>query len=249
MIRFSNWTLRLDSKTPKPRRKSDKMIWVLCDFDGTAAALDVQNMLLDHFLGSSWRDVVNSVLAQGLKSSTYMPLLYKDWPASKEEMIRVIDEKAALDPHFPRFVEYCREKGYHLEIVSDGLDIYIERLLAKHNLDDIPYTSNRLVFEDGRARIESPFRSQSCGLCGNCKKQRVLAAREAQAQCVVYIGDGISDECPVGYSDIIFAKGSLLAYCRENNIEAVPFRDFSDVLALFPEALTRWLQSLSIQGS
>ncbi|NLY51789.1 MAG: MtnX-like HAD-IB family phosphatase [Firmicutes bacterium] len=225
------------------------MIWVLCDFDGTAAALDVQNMLLDHFLGSSWRDVVNSVLAQGLKSSTYMPLLYKDWPASKEEMIRVIDEKAALDPHFPRFVEYCREKGYHLEIVSDGLDIYIERLLAKHNLDDIPYTSNRLVFEDGKVRIQSPFCSESCGLCGNCKKQRVLAARKANSRCVVYIGDGISDECPAGFSDIIFAKGSLLAYCRENDIEAVPFGDFSDVLGLFPEALASWLKSLTIQES
>jgi len=164
-------------------------------------------------------------------------------------MIQIIDEKAALDPQFPRFVAYCRENGYHLEIVSDGLDIYIEHLLTKHKLEDSPYTSNRIVFEDGKAQIESPFRSESCGLCGNCKKQRVLAARRAQAGCVVYIGDGISDECPAGYSDILFAKGNLLAYCRENDIEAIPFRNFADVLALFPEAVAGWLRSLTIQGS
>ncbi|HHV94012.1 MAG TPA: HAD-IB family phosphatase, partial [Firmicutes bacterium] len=204
---------------------------------------------LDHFLGTTWRDVVNSVLSRGQKSAVYMPLLYKDWPASREEMVKVIDEKAALDPHFPRFVEYCRDKGYHLEIVSDGLDIYIQHLLARHNLKDIPYTSNRLVFEDGTARVESPFRSEFCGLCGNCKRQRVLAARKTLASCVVYIGDGISDECPAGHSDIVFAKGSLLAYCRESSIQAVPFRDFADILSLFPEVLAEWLQSISVHGS
>ena len=218
-------------------------LWVLCDCDGTASVKDVQNMLLDHFLGKSWRLQVEAVLARGEKSTTYMPMLYKDWLASKEEMIQVIDENAALDPCFPRFVEYCREQGYHLEIVSDGLDIYIEHLLAKHKLDDIPFTSNRLVFEDGKCRIDSPFQSESCGLCGNCKKQRVLAAREAQAHCLVYIGDGISDECPAGLSDITFAKGGLLAYCREHNLEAVQFRDFSDLLAAFPETLDSWLLS------
>ncbi|NMB11275.1 MAG: MtnX-like HAD-IB family phosphatase [Firmicutes bacterium] len=215
-------------------------VWVLCDFDGTASVRDVQNMLLDHFLGQGWRKEVQAALAEGKKSSAYMPRIYADWPATREEMIRAIDEKAELDPYLVEFVEYCRKQQYHLEIVSDGLDIYINHLLGKHQLDYIPYTSNRLVFADGKARLESPFRSGFCGLCGNCKKQRVLAARKANADCVVYIGDGISDECPAAISDIVFAKNQLLAYCQEHDLPAIPFENFSEVLEAFPEALENY---------
>lgn len=220
--------------------KSKSNVWVLCDFDGTVSVRDVQNMLLDHFLGPGWRKEVQSALVEGKKSSVYMPRIYAGWSATREEMIRVIDEKAELDPYLVDFVKYCRKRRYHLEIVSDGLDIYINHLLGKHQLDFIPYTSNRLVFTDGKARLESPFRSDFCGLCGNCKKQRVLAAREANAQCVVYIGDGISDECPAAISDIVFAKNHLLAYCQEHDLAAIPFEDFSQVIQAFPKALEKY---------
>jgi 2-hydroxy-3-keto-5-methylthiopentenyl-1-phosphate phosphatase len=228
----------------KPMSPNGSDIWVLCDFDGTTSVHDVQNMLLDHFIGENWREEVKAALAQGKKSSEYMPRIYKDWPATKEEMIRVIDEKADIAPHFPEFVEYCYDKGYHLEIVSDGLDIYINHLLAKYKLDFIPFTSNRLIFTDGNAEIESPFRSDFCGLCGNCKKQRVMAAGKANAKCVVYLGDGISDECPAAISDIVFAKGGLLAYCQRHEIPAIPFVDFSDVLEALPQALEEHLLSV-----
>ena len=220
-------------------------VWVLCDFDGTTSVRDVQNMLLDHFLGEDWRKIVQAALAQGKKSSEYMPRIYTDWRTTREEMIRVIDEKAQIDPYFPEFVAYCQQKGYHLEIVSDGLDIYINHLLAKEKLDFIPFTSNRLVFDNDKARIESPFQSDFCGLCGNCKKQRVLAARKADAQCVVYVGDGISDECPAAISDVVFAKDRLLAYCQEHHIPAQPFVDFSQVLEAFPRALDEYWVSVT----
>jgi 2-hydroxy-3-keto-5-methylthiopentenyl-1-phosphate phosphatase len=46
---------------------------------------------------------------------------------------------------------------------------------------------------------------------------------------IMYIGDGISDRCPVRFADIVFAKGRLIRYCQEQNIPYHEFRTFDDV--------------------
>jgi 2-hydroxy-3-keto-5-methylthiopentenyl-1-phosphate phosphatase len=46
---------------------------------------------------------------------------------------------------------------------------------------------------------------------------------------IVYVGDGISDRCPVRYADIVFAKRGLLTYCQEQNITFHEFSTFRDV--------------------
>lgn len=214
-------------------------VWVLCDFDGTISVRDVEVALLNRFATPGWREREKAIIAAGYKSARYLPAIFAGWSASREEMLQFIEKEAALDPHFPRFVSYCRQAGYHLEIVSDGLNLYIEYLLGKNRLDDIPFTCNYIQFHSEGVTLHFPNRSDFCGKCGNCKKQRVLAARQANARCVVYIGDGISDECPAEVSDIVFAKGSLWAYCQKQGLPAIPFQNFADVLASFPAAIER----------
>ena len=51
-----------------------------------------------------------------------------------------------------------------------------------------------------------------------------------KAEEKVYVGDGRSDIRAVEAVNRVYAKGNLLEYCRENGIDAVPFRDFTDVL-------------------
>ena len=48
---------------------------------------------------------------------------------------------------------------------------------------------------------------------------------------IVYVGDGISDRCPVRYADIVFAKHSLVSYCQRQNISYYRYRTFGDVQA------------------
>jgi 2-hydroxy-3-keto-5-methylthiopentenyl-1-phosphate phosphatase len=46
----------------------------------------------------------------------------------------------------------------------------------------------------------------------------------------VYIGDGYSDTCPAQQADIVFAKSSLLKFCRKHGISAIAFENFSDII-------------------
>lgn len=222
---------------PNSRETTDEQIWVLCDFDGTVSVRDVQVALLNAFGAPDWREKEKEILVRGAKSASYLPVIYSDWRATAEEMRCFVDENADIDQAFPGFVELCRQRGHHLEIVSDGLDLYIDRLLHRYGLQDIPFTSNQFVQENGRVNIKFPNRSQECGNCGNCKRERIRRARRKGALCVVYIGDGISDECPARHADVLFAKDRLAAYCDREGIAYFPFSGFDDVIRKWDEAI------------
>ena len=48
-------------------------------------------------------------------------------------------------------------------------------------------------------------------------------------QYAVYVGDGLSDRCPCTYSELVFAKGDLLDFCKANDVDHVEFKNFRDV--------------------
>ena len=55
----------------------------------------------------------------------------------------------------------------------------------------------------------------------------VRAASEAGE--VAFIGDGISDICVLPYVDCVFAKRYLAKYCRNRNLDYLPYDSFQDV--------------------
>ena len=65
-----------------------------------------------------------------------------------------------------------------------------------------------------RASIAFPNGHPTCFVCGTCKRNRVLA-HQAAGRAVVFIGDGESDRYAAGYSDVVFAKRSLVRICLE----------------------------------
>ena len=138
----------------------------------------------------------------------------------------------SLDPAFAVFVEFCRHRSIPVVVLSDGLDFYVERLLRKSGLGDLPFFSNHLeLVEQGAVTklVPSfPHTDAECLVCGNCKRNHLLTL-SGDDDIIVYIGDGISDRCPVRYADIVFAKGRLIRYCQEQNITYHEFRTFVDV--------------------
>ena len=56
---------------------------------------------------------------------------------------------------------------------------------------------------------------------------------------IVYVGDGISDRCPVRYADVVFAKKNLIAYCQDANISYYRYENFDDVTRKLQELLAR----------
>lgn len=203
---------------------------IFCDFDGTTAKNDVGNLLFRTYTDGKCLEIVKS-WKEGLISSKECLIeecrLVK---ITRGEFERFANTQA-LDPFFKEFVSFCQNKGIEVEILSDGLDFYIDRILKNHRLDSqVKYRSNHLVFIDkNQIKPEFPYFEKGCGRCGNCKGYHVKEARN-KGNKVIYVGDGLSDRCGANEADIVFAKRDLLKYCQENPIPHFEFKDFGEVL-------------------
>jgi 2-hydroxy-3-keto-5-methylthiopentenyl-1-phosphate phosphatase len=49
---------------------------------------------------------------------------------------------------------------------------------------------------------------------------------------IIYIGDGLSDTCPVHIADMVFAKGSLASYCNQHGIIHHNWNSFFDIISV-----------------
>lgn len=203
---------------------------IFCDFDGTAAARDVGYNLYHHFSGGK-----NDALLPDWKSGR---LSTRDCMRLESEMVRATPQEIDdfldqfdLDPTFIPFAEFCRSADVALVIVSEGLDFYIRKLLARHGLEWIEVRSNIGHRENGGIRIEFPYAYRVCAGCGNCKAARIEEYRRVAGEpCrVVFVGDGYSDACGAGAADIVFAKKDLVLYCESRGISYHSFANFREV--------------------
>ncbi|MDZ4163878.1 MAG: MtnX-like HAD-IB family phosphatase [Smithellaceae bacterium] len=202
---------------------------VISDFDGTACAIDLGNSVLSVFAREGWQEIDRSYSANEIGSRNAYGLVAGMIRASKERILEHVRENGRLDPHFPAFYRFCREEGMDLRIVSDGLDFYIEEVLQRHGLAEIPYHANYAVFFAGdRMRVEFPDENELCWRCGTCKTSIVKNYRREYDR-IIYIGDSYSDVCAAKEADLVFAKEILLEKCRENGTACIPFTDFSEI--------------------
>ena len=209
------------------------MMRVFSDFDGTIATDDVGSQLFRRFAGSQAAEIVRHLLDGTI---TARECLTRECEAvadaSRMKLEAFIDE-FSLDPTFGGFVKFCQERSIPLVVLSDGLDFYVERMLKGNGFGDLPFFSNHLEFVQSGAVTKLvpsfPHTDAECLLCGNCKRNHVLTL-SADDDIIVYVGDGISDRCPVKYADIVFAKGGLIRYCQEQNVTYHEFRNFDDVI-------------------
>ncbi|MCH6559700.1 MtnX-like HAD-IB family phosphatase [candidate division KSB1 bacterium] len=205
---------------------------IFCDFDGTAAKNDVGNLLFRTFADERCFGIVRSWKEGKISSRECLIDLCEITRVTSEELEQFSNAQE-LDPYFAVLVEFGQQKNIEVEILSDGLDFYIERILSKYKLDSIvAFHSNHLRFLNQNQIVsEFPYYDQGCGQCANCKGYHVRQAKE-KTKPVVYVGDGLSDRCGAKEADIVFAKRGrdLLRYCQQNQIEHHEFGDFKDVL-------------------
>ena len=125
-----------------------------------------------------------------------------------------------------------------VEVVSDGFGFFIRPALEALGVGELPIVTARTTFEGRRARIEFPNGNPRCLVCGTCKRDRVLA-HQAAGRTVVFIGDGESDRYAAGYSDIVFAKGSLVRICLEAGWPFRRWTEFAEIETWLAEVLGR----------
>jgi 2,3-diketo-5-methylthio-1-phosphopentane phosphatase/HAD superfamily hydrolase (TIGR01509 family) len=204
---------------------------ILCDFDGTITLRDMGYLLLNRFSRGDWETIDREFREGKIGSKEAYSRIVKTLQGDEQAVLDFIRKHSHIDPDFPSFYRYCREKGIDVKIVSDGLDFYIKTILEIHHLEDIPYYANEGHFskEEGMD-IVFPHFNEECGLCGTCKKRLVQTHRK-DYDFILFVGNGISDRCGAREADFVFAKDSLYTYCIDQDVACHFYQGFQDVLS------------------
>jgi 2,3-diketo-5-methylthio-1-phosphopentane phosphatase len=211
---------------------------ILVDYDGTISLADVTDVVMAEHVPGVWEEAAAAYDA-GLMGSRHL----MSW-----EMSLIEADPAALlatsaqqphDPGFVPFVRLAQASSIPIEVVSDGFGFFIEPALARLGVPEVPVITARTVFAGRRATIEFPNGHPRCRVCGTCKRERVMAHRAAGRR-VVFIGDGESDRYAAGYSDIVFAKRSLVRICLEAGWPFRRWTEFRELEAWLLDTVAAW---------
>jgi 2,3-diketo-5-methylthio-1-phosphopentane phosphatase len=204
------------------------MLFII-DFDGTVAPTDTVDALLETFADPDWLRIEQEWVDGRINSRQCMAAQLALISAD-ELALRSFLENVMIDPAFPAFVRHVAPFA-DLAIVSDGLDYPIVHAMRKLGVS-VPVYANRTEFRERGVGISFPFSRPSCSVnSGVCKCSVAQTVDAGRGLTSVLIGDGRSDQCLAHQADFVFAKGSLITYCRDNDIPYTPFTSFADVLA------------------
>jgi len=217
---------------------------VFTDFDGTITRLDVTDVVLEQYADPSWREVEEQWLRGDIGSRECFERQAALVRASVQQLNALIDA-IPLDPDFPAFFRFVKDRQLPFYIVSDSFDYVIRRVLkrvgANGELRNGRHLfSTGLQLEAGGLRAIFPHSHQVCEHgCATCKPAVIRQVRK-KGQPVVFIGDGLSDRFAVEEADVVFAKQELLAYCRQRGLACRPFETFGDVQKDLVELMEAW---------
>jgi len=200
---------------------------VYCDFDGTITCFDTTDQVLTQRAAPQWVEIENQWLNDEISAAECM----------RRQIVLVDTDEAALDavldacvlrPGFVAFAEWCAREAIPLTIVSDGVDRFIYRILARHGLEHLPVISNQLAREGASFSLLQPYARIGCAAgSGVCKC--AVVDEGAGGSRLVFIGDGRSDFCVSARADILFARDRLAVYAGERRQPFVPFDTFDDI--------------------
>lgn len=210
---------------------------VLVDFDGTLTLRDGDFVVADVLLGPERQGAYGPLAGAYERLEISLAEYFTGWLAllglaEPREEIAGASAAIPLRPGVHELVRCCRERGHELRIVSEGLDAYVEPVLARAGLGDLTVACNRLVREGGAWRIRPAAGTEPCVRCLSCKGSHVRRAH-ARGQRVAVVGDGASDLCAARLADRVLARGSLADHCRR---EDIPFRAWDTL-----EEVAAWL--------
>lgn len=201
---------------------------IVCDFDGTITPTDVIDNVLQRFADPEWEVIEQEWLDGHLGSRECLSRQLALVKATPAELLEYFDS-VEIDPGFPDFVDHVLGLGASIEVVSDGIEQGIARILSRNYVTLLPILANRLRQLDHNSwRLDFPYSSDACrSASGNCKCKSTPRNKR-----VLVIGDGKSDMCVASTADFVFAKGSLAKYCEANNLPHLRFDNFDELPAL-----------------
>lgn len=204
---------------------------IYSDFDGTISQTDSLKYILNRRGNPQWH-FIEDAMARGIMAERDgLQKCFDFYSQSFETALRDVLKNVRIDPYFSRFHSWCERQGHSLTVLSGGFESLIRPLFDRAGLSGIRVLANDAEVVGKSWTVKSCDVKALCSLCNHCKSASLLETiKQDPKTCIVYIGDGHTDSCPVQLADIVFAKGYLSEYCRKTNIEHYEFADFRDVL-------------------
>ena len=216
---------------------------IFIDFDGVVVPYDVEFELYatlggEHRAGEAVVRWERRELDVPERLTTGFAAL-RDAGVTREQLERFLDG-VPIDPSFPEFLEFLKTHHWPAAILSDGLVWYIQGVLERHGIKDIPPIISNSIDFDRQWLLTFPYRNGDCSSCRQCAACKRYPVREAHAWAhpVILISDGRADRWAAAECDIVFAKEPLLSILR---LWKKPKRLFSfESLADVQEQLETW---------
>jgi 2,3-diketo-5-methylthio-1-phosphopentane phosphatase len=203
-------------------------IVVLSDFDETITSVNVLNLLYKKFASPSYKSIIERWEKGEISTKVEIEECFATIQANRTEMEAYLSG-VTIDQGFPDLFHQCNERNIPLAIVSDGLSWYIDYILHNNDIEGVPVYANEIFFEPNGFRFNFPWFNIQSPLRGISKKT-IVREYQRLGFFVVFIGDGLSDTGAAGVADILFSKGKLSKYAKQNDIEAREYSGLSDVL-------------------
>lgn len=209
-----------------------RKLQIFCDFDGTITKKDTLNSFFRTYADTKWLEVEadwrNGKIGSAECIIKQMQLLRDIDTDTVDKFLKNIE----IDEYFPEFLEFIKENDIDFCIVSDGFDYFIRNILESKNISGIKIFANH--FNPSTFAVDFPYSFSGCKASAGVCKCNVVKQNKKEKNIIVYIGDGISDICASKYAGLLFAKGSLLEYCKENKsmykfCNLMDFKNFSDI--------------------
>lgn len=107
------------------------------DFDGTITKEDTLNKFLRVYAKTDWLEVEEKWMNGAIGSKQCIEEQMQLFPLMEQKTIDEFIESIEIDETFPDFLEYLKSEDIDFTIVSDGFDYFIERILAKNNINGV----------------------------------------------------------------------------------------------------------------
>lgn len=205
------------------------------DFDYTITTDDVGNRFYTYFSRGENEPLVKKWLKREISTNECLNKEASLCRGTLNEFMAYID-KFEIDLGFHSLLALCRDEEIPHYILSDGLDFYIQRILDKYNIKDVPIYCNVAEFSNDGLQVKLPYWTPKCSSCGNCKGERIRKLKR-EDDLVIYIGDGLSDLCGTKEADVIFAKDDLASFLRQEGRDFIEYDDLYKVTENLKEIL------------
>ncbi len=218
---------------------------VICDFDGTITQDDVTNVLLDHYTGREWRDLLEPYRAGEISHLDIMRNSYRFLKTPAEELLDFARRNIRVRPNFKSLLKLCRERDWPFAVVSGGIDFYLKDFLD----EGIDYYCYLGEYKESW-QVRMPDWPVVDLAAGHDFKVRVVEELKLKypGREVVYLGDGANDWPAGSQAQKLFtvAGSRLSKLSAEAGKAHVDFTDFGQVVEILNNS--ELVEILSVPG-